>query len=211
MLSRKVVTRRGRRFRGYFPSHKLGRMVPWESFVERDAILLLEISSGVVSYKAQPTVIYYFDGSKFRKYYPDFEVVLSDGSMFHLEIKLAEELKKPELKTKFRLIASHYQNIGFGFKIVTEEDLRREPLLSNAQTLAYLRSKRSRPLPSPTKLYSDLGIDIISFAEAEALLGRDTILHLIAHGLLACDLSQPLSGDTLLTLVTGEGHASILL
>ncbi len=50
MLARKVVTRRGRRFRGYYPSAKLGRMVAWESLLERDAILLIEFSPGVLTY-----------------------------------------------------------------------------------------------------------------------------------------------------------------
>lgn len=56
MLVRKVITRRGRRFRGYFPSRKLGRMVAWESLTERDVILLLEFSPGVLSYQEQPAL-----------------------------------------------------------------------------------------------------------------------------------------------------------
>jgi hypothetical protein len=42
MPVRRVVTRGGRRFRGFFPSAKNGCMVPWESLLERDAITLLE-------------------------------------------------------------------------------------------------------------------------------------------------------------------------
>lgn len=64
MSSRKVVTRRGRRIRGYFPSHKCGQMIAWESLLERDAILLLEFSQGVVSYRHQPTVMDYTDGEQ---------------------------------------------------------------------------------------------------------------------------------------------------
>ena len=81
MSSRNVVTRSGQRIRGYFPSHKCGQMIAWESLLERDAILLLEFSQGVVSYRHQPFVIDYSDGEQMRKYYPDFEVVLEGGEV----------------------------------------------------------------------------------------------------------------------------------
>ena len=93
MSSRKVVTRRGRRIRGYFPSYKCGRMIAWESLLERDAILLLEFSQGVVSYGDQPAVIDYSDGEQMRKYYPDFEAMLECGEAVHMEIKPAAELE----------------------------------------------------------------------------------------------------------------------
>lgn len=210
MLARKVVTRRGRRFRGYFPSHKLHRMVAWESLLERDAILLLEVSPGVASFQEQPAVIQYFDGKSLCDYYPDFEVVLADGSVFHLEVKTTSKLKSPKVATKFAAIATHYQERGMGFRVVTEQELQREPLLSNAQDLAYLRGKTSRSLPSFHELRTDLGADIIAFVKAEDILGRDTVLHLIAHGMLGCDISQPLAGNTLLTIQEGGRNDSVL-
>lgn len=51
MFSRNVITRRGRGFRGNFPSRKLGRMVAGESLVELLAILLWEFSPGVLTYR----------------------------------------------------------------------------------------------------------------------------------------------------------------
>lgn len=203
MLARKVVTRRGRRFRGYFPSRKLNRMVAWESLLERDAILLLEVSPGVVSFQEQPVVIQYFDGQSLCDYYPDFEVILASGSVFHLEVKTTTKLKSPKVAAKFAAIAALYQEKGPCFRIVTEHELQRQPLLGNAQVLAYLQRSTGRPLPSFHELRSDLGADTIAFAKAEVILGRDTVLRLIANGMLACDLNQPLAGDTLLTIREG--------
>jgi hypothetical protein len=94
MLARKVITRRGRRFRGYFPSRKLGRMMEWESLNERNVILLFEFSPGVLSYQAQPALIHYHDGQDTRAYYPDFEVIFLNGEAIHVEVKLARELAK---------------------------------------------------------------------------------------------------------------------
>ncbi len=211
MPVRKVVTRRGRRFRGYFPSKKLHRMVAWESLLERDAILLLEVSPGVVSFQEQPTLIQYFDGTSLRDYYPDFEVVLADGTVFHLEVKTSAKLKNPKVATKFSAIAAHYQEKGLGFRIVTEEELQREPLLSNAQAVAYLQGGTVYPPLSPRQLRRDLGGVAVPFENAEAMLGRETVLRLIANRKLACDLNQPLAGSTLLTIQEGEWNESLFI
>lgn len=210
MRVRKVVTRRGRRFRGYFPSRKLHRMVAWESLLERDAILLLEVSPGVVSFREQPTVIQYFDGKDLCDYYPDFEVVLADGSLFHLEVKTTTKLKSPKVASKFAAIAAHYQKKGLGFRIVTEQELQREPLLGNAQVLAYLKGNTGRPLPSLQEIRGNIGTNTFAFSKAEAVLGRDTVLHLITHGILGCDLNQPLAGNTLLSIQEGARDDSLL-
>lgn len=211
MLSRKVVTRRGRRFRGYFPSHKLGRMVAWESLLERDAILLLEFSLGVVTYQEQPTVIQYIEDEKQRNYYPDFELVLTDGTLVHLEVKPTSELEKPAVASRFRAIAAHYFHRQQDFRIVTEENIRREPLLSNVQTLAYLAGRPAAHSLNTTILLREFGSSPLPFDAFTEWLGRDVVLQLISASLLTCDLNHPLDSSALLTVVTGDEHASILL
>ena len=211
MLSRKVVTRRGRRFRGYFPSYKMGRMVAWESLLELAAIHLLEFSRGVLSYREQPVLIQYADGDLIRDYYPDFEVVLFDGVAIHLEVKTTYQLAKPKIQSKFQAIAAHYCRRQQGFQLVTEKELQREPLLSNVRTLAYLVGKTKQVLPSPQELLNLLGAEIVSFVFAESRFGREALLRFLAYGVLDCDLNQPLSGDTLVQIVRGESHASYFI
>lgn len=211
MLSRKVITRRGRRFRGYFPSLKMGRMVAWESLLELDAIHLLEFSRGVLLYREQPVLIQYADGELIRDYYPDFEVVLLDGVAIHLEVKTTYQLAKPKIQSKFQAIAAHYKRQQQKFRLVTEKELQREPLLSNVHTLAYLLGKTKQPLPSPQELLKFLGAEIVSFVLAESRIGRDALLRFLAYGVLDCDLNQTLSGDTVVQIVRGDGHASYLI
>lgn len=212
MLSRKVITRRGRRFRGYFPSQKLGRMVAWESLLELQAILLLEFSWGVASYKEQPVLVQYFEGEKARDYYPDFEVVLASGEIVHVEVKPATKLEKPDIKAKFVAIATHYRNQRKqAFRIVTESELEREPLLSNVKTLAYLAGRSGDSLPKPQELIKSLGSEPMPFRVMEAALGRETVLRLLSQGMATCDLTQVLAGDTLVALGKGERHATYLL
>lgn len=211
MLARKVVTRRGRRFRGYFPSHKLSRMVAWESLLERDAIQLLEFSPGVVSYQEQPTLIHYFDGHQMRDYYPDFELLLRGGAWVHLEVKTSSQLAKPKVASKLRAIATNYIQRKQKFRIVTEQEIRREPLLTNARTLSYLLGRSGYSLPTAAALIQILGQNPLPFSMAEAKLGRETTLRLIATGALECDLTQPLTADTPVVVAQGGRHATILL
>lgn len=79
MLSRKVVTLSGRRFRGYFPSYKMGRTVAWESLLELAAIHLLEFSRGVLSYREQPVLIQYPDGEHMLRTSFKVDLVFIEG------------------------------------------------------------------------------------------------------------------------------------
>lgn len=206
---RKVVTRRGRRIRGYFPSTKLGRMVAWESILERDAIFLLEFSPGVVSYQEQPALVHYADGLRMREYYPDFEVVLGCGSVVHLEVKPAKRLANPKVASKFRAVASHYAACHREFRILTEQEICRKPLLTNLRSLAYLVGRPGSVLPASADLLRHF-TEPRSFREVEALLDRDTTMRLIAAGHLVCDLAKAMSGDTLISIPKGDHDAALL-
>lgn len=211
MLARKVITRRGRRFRGYFPSTKLGRMVAWESLLERDAILLLEFSPGVSSYQEQPTLMQYADGTRIRDYYPDFELELTSGKRIHVEVKTAYQLSKPEIAAKYTAISEHYARLRHGYRIVTEAEICREPLQTNLRTLAYLVGRKGRTLPSFQELIDRFGSMATPFRTFDAELGKDTTLRLIACGWLECDLNLPLTGDTPVSVAKGERNATVFL
>lgn len=124
MLSRKVVTRSGRGFRGYFPSKKLNRSVQYESLLECDAIKLFEISNEVVTYREQPTIIYYYLDDIQKRYHPDFELILSGNTVVHVEVKPSRRLAATELSTKFRAISQRYKHRPEHFVILTEIELR---------------------------------------------------------------------------------------
>ena len=124
MLSRKVVTRSGRGFRGHFPSKKLNRLVQFESLLERDAIQFFENSDEVLRYREQPTIIYYYQEDLQRKYYPDFELELVSGAIVHIEVKPSIHLATIKLSTKYQLIADTYQTRPETFIVLTERELR---------------------------------------------------------------------------------------
>lgn len=208
MLSRKVVTRSGRGYRGYFPSRKLGRMVAWESLLERDLILLLEYSPGVSFYQEQPSKIEYWDGSSFRTYFPDFYLTAKDGSSRIVEVKPESELKRYLVSEKLKAIAAHFADRGEAFQIADESVIRCEPLLSNLKRIAYLATKPKSEQPT---LVDKAGLWPCRYAELRDEIGERAVWSLLAQRRLWCDLRVEIEDDSMLTLGEGGQHAEIYL
>ncbi|OHC72439.1 MAG: hypothetical protein A3H93_05785 [Rhodocyclales bacterium RIFCSPLOWO2_02_FULL_63_24] len=186
-------------------------MVAWESLLERDALYLFEFSPGVVSYREQPTLIQYSDGERIRDYYPDFELVLEDESRVHVEVKSSAQLSKPKVRAKLLAIARHYERKGLRFRIATEREIRREPLLTNLRSLSYVRGRPGHSLPTGPELTRAFGARALRLDEMGTVLGEDAVVRLIAIGRIGCDLTKPLGADTTVAVSEGEHHATILL
>jgi hypothetical protein len=136
MRVRKVITRSGRHHRGKFPSFKLKRTVHWESMLERDAILHAEYHPLVLSYQEQPCVLHYYDTQgEVRNYVPDLRLDLDDGSELFVEVKPSARLQRPDVKGKLEAVAHSLAEQGLRFRVLTEKELRREPLYGNLQRL----------------------------------------------------------------------------
>lgn len=207
MAVRKVVTRSGRGVRGYFPSRKMGRMIAWESLLERDAILLLEFSPRVVRYREQPVCIdYYLDGRP-RRYIPDFEAELDNEEITHIEVKPASKMAKPEIAHRYRTIAWHYERGETSFQILTEKELRAEPRLSNLRLFAYHQPKIE---DEPTLIDSQHKLALLparTIAGAAAVLGSiNKVYQLLAANLWTCDIDKPITLETCIYLQNKGGR-----
>jgi hypothetical protein len=198
MLSRKVVTRHGHRVRGYFPSLKTGRMVAWESQLERDAILLFEFSPGVRTFREQPVQIQFQDGETPRRYFPDFEITCFDEEIILLEVKPESELQRPEIAQKLGAISAHFSAEGIRYRILTENVIRREPLAGNLKLLRrYHRCDEAITSVLPeVKIWLRSGPCALN--EMQQRLSPILALRLIGQGHVGCDLFQPLSGSSLI-------------
>lgn len=210
MRVRKVVTRRGRQIRGDFPSKKLSRMVEWESPLEHDTFLLIELSPGVVSYQEQPEVITYWDGEGMCSYVPDVRVNLIDETSLLIEVKPIDELKRPVVKAKYQRIAQHLQEQGEHFLILTEKEIHQEPLFSNLSQLQHWYNHPPESLPSAKEVAAKLkGYDHISIQDCLDMFGQDVVYALIAKGLLVADLLLVLTPASPVYLPEGGSHAAI--
>lgn len=182
--SREVVKPSTRRYVGRYSSVKNGRMIHWESKLERDQIVLLEIDPDVIAYAEQPTPFRYQADGKQRKYTPDFLVRSHDGDLV-IEVKASKFAESQEwmrhLDFLSQLIAEH----GLRYIVATEREIRREPRLSNANRILRYRGchvddglKReilaafdNHLTLSIDELENELGIDDL-YAEACTLISR---------------------------------------
>ncbi|MEC5205504.1 hypothetical protein QF022_000460 [Vogesella perlucida] len=210
MRVRKVVTRRGRHIRGDFPSKKLDRMVVWESPLEKAALLLIELSPGVISYQEQPEEVVYWNGEVMCRYVPDVRVNLCDETSLLIEVKPSGELKRPVVKAKYTWIAKHLQEQGEHFLILTEQEIYQEPQFSNLKRLRHWYNYPPANLPSVKEIAAKLhGYNHGSLQEYLDMFGTDVAYALIAKGLLVADLSQVLTPASSVQLPTGGANAAI--
>ena len=197
MRVRKVVTRSGKRFRGKFPSLKLNRMVHWESMLERDAILHFEYHPLVLSYQEQPSIeIYYDKDGEQHRYFPDFRLTFHDGEDLYVEIKPSRLLTIRLVRDKLQAIAKRFEEQGRRFRVMTEDDIRRQPLLTNLQKLHASSKRAAREMPNAQLVKTLAGGPLWKLANlALQLLGVHQVLRLVQSKHLQMDLEKPLSDD----------------
>ncbi|AFQ42443.1 TnsA endonuclease N-terminal domain-containing protein [Desulfosporosinus meridiei] len=138
MPVRKIQNTSSKKHTGIFPSEKNGRLIEWESLLERDYIYLLEFDRGVKSYTEQPLTLKTKLNGKTYKYTPDVLVVRDNISML-IEVKPKNKLIKLKEDEKFRAKVtaanSYCKEQGYKFVIVTDEDIRTGELLNNVKRM----------------------------------------------------------------------------
>lgn len=197
MRVRKVVTRSGKRFRGKFPSLKLNRMVHWESMLERDAILHFEYHPLVLSYQEQPSIeIYYDKEGEQHRYFPDFRLTFRDGEDLYVEVKPSRVLTTKVVLDKLQAVAKRFEEQGRRFRVMTEDDIRRQPLLTNLQKLHASSKRAAQEMPDAQLAATLSGGPVWKLGNLTLqLLGVHKVLRLVQSNHLQIDLEKPLTDD----------------
>lgn len=185
-------------------STRNGTAVPVESTLERDFVVWCDFYCALRKIQAQPLTVHFKDGTQSRKYTPDFYVEYEDDRKVVYEIKYRDELRDRwgEFKPGFRAMRRHCRERSWGFKIVTDVELRSEAYLKNAYFLrGFLRSGRSEPMEA--KLIETLRL--LGESTPRELLGASfcsmdwrlqaipSVWRLIAAGDIGTLLAEPLT------------------
>lgn len=128
------VSGRGGNIIGRFPSLKLGRMVDFESLIERDYLYLLDFETAVTWFAEQPLVIEYEANGKQLKYTPDFHLIRG-GRHFLVECKPEKMMGKPQNQRKFAAGQDFCAEKNWTFQVMTDTQLRAGFRLSNVRLL----------------------------------------------------------------------------
>ena len=204
VLARKITNTGTRNLIGKFPSLKMGRVVWYESLLERDYMYLLEIDSDVISYREQPGRIYYTLGGKRHRYTPDLLVERRSEKQI-IEVKLKKVAEKEEYRRLFHIAGEICRRESYEFRVATEETIRLQPRLNGIKLLyKYARTvllpqhqigchefftmKQEAPLGEVTRFFASKGV------------GQQVVYALIFHGVLSADLTRPLTQHSVVRL-----------
>jgi len=195
MRKRKVITRSGARVRGYFWSYKSRKSIPWESPLERKALLVLDSDPRIASIEDYQLETEIEDGREGFIAYPDFLVHNVDGSSEIVEVKCDAALEDNEVRCRLNLVEAHFRRLGVSYRVMAEVEICRQPRLKNLETLAtYRRPGLATVLAGDASVKALLKLSSsTTLGYVASRLGNMARAHqLIANGLLHADLETPL-------------------
>lgn len=195
---------------GRIQSDKSRGYTRYESALERDCLIRLELDPNVRSFKTQPHTFHFTVDGKPYKYIPDIYVEYNDGSSQIIEVKFRSDLKKHwgKLKPKFKAAIHQLKHdrlwkkdIPTRFNIWTEKEIR-TPYLESAKFLLSFKHN-SRDIKDEAVLSAELGNKKSStpFALLNAISTDDeykssllySLWRLIALGQIGINLNQPIT------------------
>lgn len=118
-----------------FASAKVGETIMCESSLEFDAYFHLEYNESIKIFISQPERFYYdFDGVK-AFYTPDSLIHYKDGTMKYHEYKPYSKTFDPIFRAQFVAKKMVAQSLGADLILVTERQIRVNPILNNLKIL----------------------------------------------------------------------------
>lgn len=202
---RQFPSYRGQRsFSGEYFAGCMGRHVGFESWLERDQLMMLDFSPRVRAFAAQPFWLSWPSGGKTRRHAPDFFVRMIDGRGVVVDVR-ADDRIKDEDAAAFAVTAAACESVGWGYRRVGTVD---PVLLANVRWLAGYRHRRCL-----NDAHCDLLVEVFSHPSpllvgVEAIGDRLALLpslfHLMWTGVLVADLvSAPLTGESVVRVAGG--------
>jgi hypothetical protein len=129
------VSNHGGNVIGRFPSAKMGRMIAFESLLERDFIYLIEYDPSVEWFEEQPLSIEYSHEARQLHYTPDFHLLELERHVL-VECKPERFVKTEENRRKFAVTQEWCADRSWEFRIITEQQVRNGFRLQNIKLLA---------------------------------------------------------------------------
>lgn len=201
--ARNVISRSRTRGTGMYPSWKMGRMVHWESPNELNAFRLLDADPTIRSFQEQPLAIRFELQGETHLHYPDLLIEWRDGRRALWEIKPTRKAMRPQTTARTRYLQAALPSVGFQYRMVLAEELRREPRLSNALTLLKYGRMPIGEVERECVRQLLAAVRVIRWASAVngdlGPRGRPILCRLALEGVLSFDRDQPLTSGTAFT------------
>ena len=193
-----------RHFAGWYWAATTQQHVGFESWLERDRLLLMDFDPRVVGLASQPFWLHWRDGERERRHAPDYFVRRADGSAMVVDVR-ADERIEPKDAEAFEVTRLACAQAGWGFERVGRPD---PVLLGNVRWLSRYRHPRCLRGTTADRLREVFTTPGPLLAGADAagdrLVTLPALFHLLwLQELAAVDLSVDLLGPR--TVVRGAG------
>jgi hypothetical protein len=179
-----------------FASSKSTDAIMCESTIEFDACFHHEYNESVQSFESQPQGFHYYFNGKKLPYTPDTKIVHDSGAIVLHEYKPYSQTSEPIFREKFEAKKEAAKQLGMSLILVTDKQIRVEPLLNNLKILhrhsgVYGISEVQNWLLEIIPKNSEISLKDISekhgFNLADA---RSMICSLIGKGLIKANLTS---------------------
>lgn len=182
-----------RNYQGAWWLSTTGAHVGFESWLERDHVMLLDFSPDVVGLSSQPFWLSWQAAGRIRRHAPDFFVRRADGSGVVIDVRPDERIG-PEDAEVFAVTAQACESVGWEYRRVGAVD---PLLLANVRWLAGYRHRRCVNAAHVSGL-CEVFRDRVPMAEGVAAVGdRLAVLPTLFHLLWTRVLSAELRAEAL--------------
>ena len=190
---------RGQRsFQGSWWFATTGEHVGFESWVERDAVMLLDFDPDVVAVSSQPFCLTWAGQRGARRHVPDFFARLADGSAVVIDVR-PDELVGEDDAEVFAATQRACAAVGWGYRRV---GVAGAVLAANVRWLSGFRHPRCLNTLAGSELVRRVAAGPVTVTglagrAGDRLAVLPALYHLLWRGVLAADLTAaPLSGRT---------------
>jgi hypothetical protein len=194
-----------RNFPGLYFAAGMGRHVGFESWLERDHLMLLDFSPRVRAFSAQPFWLLWSAGGKVRRHAPDFFVRLADGTGVVVDVRADDRIASEDVEA-FEATATACESVGWGYRRVGVID---PVLAANVRWLAGYRHPRCLREECRAALLEVFTRPAPALVGVEAVGDRIAVLpslfHLMWTGALSAELTTaPLCGSSMVSVAGGR-------
>jgi hypothetical protein len=186
-------SRSDRHFPGWFWAATTGGHVGYESWLERDRLILLDFDREISGICSQPFWLHWHDGVRWRRHAPDYFVRRTDGSAMVVDVRADERVEAGDAAV-FAITDHACRSVGWGFARVGTPG---QVLMANVRWLSRYRHPRCRNPGVAERLLqmsgSPRGLFEMAERAGERLAVLPTLYHLLWSGeLSAADLQERL-------------------
>nr|WP_325052036.1 TnsA-like heteromeric transposase endonuclease subunit [Streptomyces triticagri] len=195
-----------RHFSGWYWSATTGQHVGFESWLERDRLILMDFDPLVTGIASQPFWLHWHDGERERRHAPDYFVRRADGSAVVVDVR-ADDRIEPKDAAAFEATRIACGQAGWQFERVGTPGA---VLLANVRWLSRYRHPRCLRRTSADRLrevFTAPGPLLAGADEAgDRLATLPALFHLLwLQELVAEDLAAQLLGPRTVVGLTGGG------